>query len=138
MGERVTVGPLTFNVLDSTWKSQLGELPALRMPNNRFLILTISVTNGGGSEVSFPMLTLEGQGQTIKELESGEGIEGWLGIIRSIAPAQTLQGKIMFDVPLGTYKLKVTDGGEPGREKIAFVEIPLRMEHDQPITPLPR
>lgn len=138
MGERVVVGPLTYNVVESTWRSQLGDAFKLRLPEQRFLLLTVSVTNGGGRDISVPLLTLQNQnGQTFQELENGDGVDQWFGILRTIPPAQTQQGKILFDVPLSSYKLRLTDGGNPGSEKFAWVNIPLRMDVDTSIdTPL--
>ena len=94
-------------------------------------MITISVTNGGGHEISVPLLSLEGaNGQSIMELDNGEGVDHWFGVLRNLSPAQTQQGRLLFDVPLSSYKLRVTDGGEAGSEKYAWVEIPLRMESD--------
>jgi hypothetical protein len=138
MGERVAVGPLIYNVLDTSWRSQLGEMFQLRVPTNRFLILSLSVTNSGGNEASFPMLRLENaSGQSFPELDRGDGVDSWMGILRNLNPAQTLQGKILFDVTPNTYKLRVTDGGDIGNERSAFIEIPLRMDPDAPLTSLP-
>lgn len=139
MGERVVVGPLTYNVVESTWRSQLGDGFKLRIPEQRYLLITVSVTNGGGREVSVPLLTLENQnGQTFQELDNGEGIDNWFGILRTIPPAQTEQGRIAFDVPLSSYRLRLTDGGNPGTEKYAWVQIPLRMDTDTSIdSPIP-
>ena len=82
MGERVTVGPLTYNVVESSWRSQLGNEFKLRMPEQRFLMITVSVTNGGGHEVSVPLLTLENaSGQTFLESDNGEGVDNWFGIL---------------------------------------------------------
>lgn len=139
MGERVTVGPLTYNVVESSWRSQLGSDFHLRAPQQRFLMITVSVTNGGGHEVSVPLLTLENaNGQTFLESENGEGVDNWFGILRTIAPAQTQQGRILFDVPLTSYKLRLSDGGPAGSEKYALVTIPLRMDTENGMqTPTP-
>ena len=60
MGEPVPAGPLTYNVVEKVWRSQLGEMFQTRVPQNRFLLITLSATNGGGTEVSVPLLQLEG------------------------------------------------------------------------------
>jgi len=131
MGEKVTVGPLTYNVVESSWRSQLGNELKLRLPERRFLIVNISVTNGGGHEVSVPLLMLEGtNGQSYLESDNGEGVDNWFGILRTLAPAQTQPGRIVFDVPLSSYKLRLSDGGPAGSEKYAWVQIPLRMDTD--------
>jgi hypothetical protein len=131
IGDRITVGPLVYNVVETVWRSQLGEALKTRAPQQRFLLISISVTNGGGQEVSVPMLILEGQnGQSYRESEDGEGIDNWIGLLRNVKPAQTLLGHIVFDVPLSSYKLRLTDGGEGGAEKYAWVNVPLRMDVD--------
>ncbi|HML17332.1 MAG TPA: DUF4352 domain-containing protein [Bryobacteraceae bacterium] len=140
MGERVAVGPLTYNVVETTWRSQLGDGFRLRFPQQRFLLVTVSVTNSGGKEISVPLLQLENQNnETFQELDNGEGVDNWFGILRNITPAETQLGRLIFDVPLTSYRLRLTDGGTPGSEKYAWVEIPLRMDTDSntetPIVP---
>jgi Domain of unknown function (DUF4352) len=139
MGERVIAGPMTYNVIQTAWRTQLGDMFKLRVPERRFLLITLSATNGGGHPMSVPFLTLEGpNGQEYKELENGNGIDNWFGLLREIAPAETRQGNLVFDVPLGSYRLRLTDGGEPGTEKFVWVEIPLRMDTDSTVDmPLP-
>ena len=139
MGEKVSLGPLTYVVVESTWRAQLGDALRVRAPQQRFLLLTVSVTNGGGSDVSVPLLPLENaQGQTILESDNGEGVDNWFGLLRNISPAQTQQGRILFDVPLSSYRLRLTDGGEPGSEHFAWVTIPLRMDTDSELqAPVP-
>lgn len=139
MGERANVGPLTYNVVETAWRSQLGSQFNMRFPQRRFLLVTISVTNGGGKEISVPLFTLEDEkGKTYQELDNGEGVDNWFGLLRNLEAAQTQQGRLLFDVPLGSYKLCVTDGGDPGSEKIAWIELPLRMDTDTGVdTPMP-
>jgi hypothetical protein len=131
MGERVTIGPLTYNVIETSWRSQLGNQFKVRIPEQRFLMITISVTNGGSKEISVPLLSLEnGNGQSYPERENGDEVPNWFGVLRTLNPAQTQQGRIVFDVPLSSYRLRVTDGGEAGSEKYVWVEIPLRMDSE--------
>ena len=138
MGERVELGPFTYTVVENSWRGDLGEGFQVRNAKNRFLVLNISVTNGGGSEASVPMLALEGSsGQLFQELSDGSGLTNWLGILRSVKPAETLQGRIVFDVPLGAYRLRLPDGGETGYEKYSWVTIPLNMDPTTVQAPLP-
>jgi hypothetical protein len=139
MGEKIKLGPLTYTVLDSSWHSQLGDAFKLRPAQQRFLILTLSVTNGGGSDISIPLLTLENStGQTFLESDNGEGVDNWFGVLRNLSPSQTQQGRILFDAPLTSYRLRITDGGGPGEEKYGWVTIPLRMDVDSDVqTPIP-
>jgi hypothetical protein len=130
MGERVPLGPLTYTVVETAWRTQLGEGFKVRSPERRFLLITLSVTNGGGSDVSIPLLDLEGpDGQTYKELSNGDGVENWFGLLRTVSPAQTQQGRILFDVGLTSYKLRLSSG-DLASEKAAWVQIPLRMDTD--------
>jgi hypothetical protein len=134
MGERVVVGPLTYTVVETTWRSQLGDGFRLRLPQQRFMLVTVAVTNGGGHEVSIPLLSLENQNGTVyRESDSGEGVDNWFGILRTLNPAQTQQGRLLFDVPLTSYKLRLSDGGDAGTEKFAWVGIPLHIDSDSGI-----
>lgn len=133
MGDRITNGPVSYNVIQTVWRTQLGDIFKTRVPENRFLMITLSATNGGGKEVSIPLLTLEGDNKEYRELENGDGVNNWFGLIRTISPAETRQGNIVFDVPLTSYRLRLTDGGEPGTEKFVWVDIPLRLDTDTSI-----
>jgi hypothetical protein len=139
MGERITAGPMVYNVVQTVWKTQLGDLFKVRVPDQRFLLISLSATNTSGKPVSLPFFTLEGSNrEPYPELENGEGIDNWFGLLRDIAPSETKQGNIVFDVPLTSFRLQLTDGGEPGMEKYVWVEIPLRMDTDSSLsTPLP-
>jgi hypothetical protein len=139
MGERAINGPIVYNVIQTVWKTDLGDALNTRTPQNRFLLVTLSATNGGGQDVALPFFTLEGPGgKEVKELENGEGVEGWFGLLRTLKPAETHQGVLLFDAPLTSYRLRLTDGGEPGSEKYVWVDIPLRIDTDTSITvPVP-
>ena len=52
-------------------------------------------------------------------------------------PAETLQGRVIFDVPLSSFRLRLPDGGESGYEKYAWVNIPLSISAGEVQTPLP-
>lgn len=133
IGDRVQVGHLTYNVLETQWKSQLGTFPAARMPQNDYLLVRVSVTNGGGEEVSVPMLTIQNSaGASFQEMSDGTGVDDWLGVIRRVGAGETDLGWIVFDVPMNGYKLRVTNATaaetDPGDEKAAFVKLPLQMQ----------
>jgi hypothetical protein len=139
MGDRIYSGPMNYNVVQTAWKTQLGELFSIRVPKNRFLLITIAATNGGSKELSVPFFSLEaGKGQEYREVEDGTSVENWFGLLRTIQPGETRQGNLLFDVPLTSYRLRLTDGGEPGSEKYIWVDIPLRIDTDTSISvPMP-
>jgi hypothetical protein len=138
MGERVQMGQMTYIVVENTWRNQLGESFRVRSPEQRFLLIKISVANGTGKDVSIPLLTLEGaNGQTYQESSNGEGVDSWFGLLRTISPGQTQQGNIVFDVPLTSYKLRLPDVADAGLERYVSVQIPLQLNPDLPIqTPI--
>lgn len=138
MGERVDVGQLSYIVVESTWRTQLGEGLNVRSPQNRFLLLTLAIKNRGTSEAAIPLLNLEASnGQTYQELSDGAGVNDWLGILRKAAPEQTIEGRILFDVPLSTYRIKLPEVGESGYDRFTWVEIPLSIDADPVQAPLP-
>lgn len=133
-GERVTAGPLIYNVIECGWRTQLGSTFDLRLPQKRFLIVHISITNSGGREMTIPTFQIEsGNGDLTPEEQRGDGVTQWLGVLRSLKPAETMQGRILFDAALGAYKLRVSDGAEPGTEKFALIDLPLRMDPENPV-----
>ena len=134
MGERAPVGQMTYSVVESTWKTQLGESFKVRTPEQRFLLINVSVTNGTGKDVSIPLLTLEGtNGQTYREIADGQGVDNWFGLLRTISPGQTQQGNVLFDVPLTSYKLRVPDVNDTGFDSYARIQIPLHLDADLPV-----
>lgn len=130
MGEKVSVGSLVYMVLEAEWKSELsGGLGALpQTPKHRFLVVKLAMTNGGGAQATIPLLTLEnGNKDSTMEVSEVKDLPSWLGLVRLVNPAQTDQGYIVFDVPTGAYKLRVTDGKETGTETTRLIDIPLSL-----------
>src|SRR5258708_11828310 len=79
VGERVRVGPLTYYVIESRSASQVGDLLKLRPAQDRSLMISLSITNGSGNDVSVPLLEVENpNGQLFKESENGEGVSNWM------------------------------------------------------------
>jgi hypothetical protein len=136
MGEPVAVGPLIYTVIDTEWLNQMGEGATARVPQNRFLLLRLSVTNSGASNSGVPGMTLvDASGKTYTELTDGHGVSEWLGYLRTVSPAQTERGHVLFDVPTGAYRLRVTNDAEPGTEKAELIEIPLQLSPSLPNLP---
>ena len=126
MGERVQIGPIVYQALESEWKTELGS--GGRTPKDRFLFVRMSITNGGGSPTSVSNFTLEGNGKTYSEVtEDMDKVDNWLGLLRNVGGSQTEQGWVVFDAPVGAYKLVITHG-DIGDEKSAHVDIPVQLE----------
>ena len=95
MGEKVQVGPLIYQVLQSDWRSELGS--GGRTPRNRYMFVKLSITNTSGGTVSIPTLTIEGGGQSYGEVtEDMDKVDNWFGLLRNIGGSQTEQGLDRF------------------------------------------
>ena len=128
MGEPVKTGPLVYTVLDTEWFDQLGDPAAPRLPHDHFLAVRFSVTNTGSLTSGIPPLTvMNSKRVTYAELNEANALPEWIGYIRSVKPAETLQGRILFDVPTGEYRLKVTDDAEPENQSSATIHMPLEL-----------
>jgi hypothetical protein len=136
MGERVLMGHLIYTVFERQWMPQIGSGLDARVPQNRFYLLRVSVLNSGGADAIVPTISLvDDAGATFPEIENGDGVPDFIGSLRQVAPAETAQGNLVFDVPPKHYKLKVSD--EDGKQA-ALVDLPLTFEPDAPdvTTPL--
>jgi hypothetical protein len=135
MGERLTVGGLVYNVFDNQWKTQLGEGTEARVPKDRFFLIRLSIVNGGSAEAIVPTLTLvDDAGQTYNELSNGDQVPSWIGYLRRVKPAETLQGNAVFDVSPKHYRLRVSDENDQKSEQI---DIPLSFTSETPEIPPP-
>lgn len=129
MGAPIATGPLTYTVIDQRWHESLPASTGTRLPKHRFFSVHVTVTNGGAEQTGIPLLSLVGSdGKEYQEESNGDGLPGWLGYIRIIDPVQTEHGRILFDVPPGAYRLRVSSGGEPESEVTALVNIPFVVE----------
>jgi hypothetical protein len=130
MGERAQVGALIYNVFETQWHVTLGEGPSPRVPTGRFLLVRMSVVNSGSHDVPVPSVSLvDDDGNLIDELPSGEKVPNWMGIARTVHPAESEQGNLVFDVQPRHYRLKVSD---EDAIKFAYVDLPLNLNEPRP------
>jgi hypothetical protein len=118
MGERVSVGPLVYNVFEAQWKAQLGQGADARVPKDRFFLIRFSVVADNG--------------QTYAELSDGDQVPQWTGYLRHVKPAETLQGNVVFDVPPKHYLLRLTDENS---QTSSDIDIPLNFSSEGPDLP---
>jgi len=128
IGERVNLQPLIYAVFEKQWVTQFGTGPEARTPQNRFFLVRLSVNNNGTSTAFVPNMTLEDDaGGTCAELQDGDGAPHWLGYLRSIKPAGSIEGTVLFDCTPKHYRLKLAN--EDG--KIAYVDLPLSFDTNE-------
>ncbi len=126
MGDRAPTGSVTYVGLTADYRQ---DLPGAKEPlKNRYLVIFLSVTNGGGGEVMLPHTRLiKPDGTEIGEVTEIEGFPQWMGLLRRVGSSSTEQGYVVFDVPVGAYKLQVSSGGEPDKEQLAQIDIPANL-----------
>lgn len=139
MGSTVAVGGLKYTVFQAEWKEALDSPQGTRTPKNRYLLLHIAVENTTTEETGIPMLRLVNEkGEGFDEESNGNGVNDWLGFLRTAKPSSTERGTVLFDVPQTGYKLRVSSGGDdPEKEKTALIDIPLRIDVDPQPAPVP-
>lgn len=135
LGEKVQLGALIYNVFETQWLTQIGTGESARIPQNRFFLVRVSITNSGTSRVVAPNLTIEGlSGGSFPELSDGDGVPQWIGYLRQIDPADSTQGNVVFDAPPKEYRLRISD--EDGR-RAALIDIPLSFGAETTDVPTP-
>ncbi|HEY3741968.1 MAG TPA: hypothetical protein VGL53_19085 [Bryobacteraceae bacterium] len=128
MGDRVQVGWFSYTVLELEYKSQLGDSPVAPRPKNTYIAIHLQATSSAGNTVSVPFMRLETEsGDFIPEVEDASALPGWFGLFRSVEPAATESGWIVFDAAPANYGLRLSDGVLDD-EKTAMVRIPLRID----------
>ena len=129
MGEKVPVGRLTYTVFETQWATHFGAGVDSRVPQNRFFLVRLTAVNGGSAEAPVPNFTIEDDsGHTYSELSDGDGVPQWIGYLRSVKPADFVQGNAVFDAPPGHYRLRVTDN----QRNAALVDMPLTFGAETP------
>jgi hypothetical protein len=137
MGDKVQVGPLIYNVFETNWLAQIGQGPQARAPAHRFLVMHVMIVNSGVEKLPVPAFKLvDDAGGVYNESTEGQDVSHWLGMIRNLKPADTLEGNVLFDVEPKSYKLKLDDGSETGT--VLMVDLPLEFEANKPLTLDPR
>lgn len=135
MGERAQAGAFIYTVYETEWKQQLGDGPGAKIPTNRFLILRFTVTNAGNRETEVPQMVLVDEaGNSYQEVPDAPGVPKHFGFIRNVKQAQTEEGRLVFDVPMASYKLRVASDPDAQVESAALIAIPLQFQTTPPDT----
>jgi hypothetical protein len=123
LGERVDLGRLTYKAFETQWLTQAGEGVSAHLPQNRFFLIRVAVTSSSTGDIYIPPIVLENDaGKVFDEIDNGDQLPSWLGLVRKVKPVEPLQGNVIFDVPAGHYRMKVSDDAE---QQTAYIDIPL-------------
>jgi hypothetical protein len=94
----------------------------------------LTIVNSGAEKLSVPVFKLTDQsGRIYNESMEGRDVASWLGMIRNLKPADTLDGNVIFDVEPASYNLELDDGSESG--DVLLVELPLQFDSQKPTMP---
>ena len=128
-GEKAPAGHLTYSVLDSQILPQISQGDTPRVPRDRFIVVQLAVNNSGNTDANIPGVILESDsGATYNELTDGNGIQGFLGVLRHVGPGQTARGAIAFDAPAAHYRLRFAD---ENAENEILADLPLTYAHEK-------
>jgi hypothetical protein len=127
-GEKAQVGKLLYSVVDTQFAPTIGEdANNQRTPQNRFVIVQVSISNSGTEDSAIPGMTLVGDdGKTYPEIADLTGVPRWLGVVRKATADQTEQGVIVFDAPAQHYRLRLTDDLDDD----VSIDVPLSFIHE--------
>lgn len=114
IGEDVYVGYWGYRCDDVRWQASIGDY-SKEYADARFLIVDLSIRNNDKTASVLPPLKLvDAEGREYDESSKGIFLEHSFGALKSLNPGVTSSGSIVFDVPRGSYALKVSGGYTSG------------------------
>jgi hypothetical protein len=130
-GDAVTIGNLTYTVIDTRILPQLERNPdSTRFPDERFFVVRVNIQNSGPGDEPVPAMALvSDEGRVYNELTDGSGLPDWLGIVRTANSGQTLEGTVLFDAPARHFRLRLTE--EYAIPELS-IDLPLRFSDAEP------
>ena len=133
IGTPMAVGPLSYTALETEWRDSLESAQGQRTPKTRFLLVNVTVLNASSEQKAVPLLQLvDSKGGVYPEIAEGEGVPDWMGYLRLLPARESHSGRLLFDVPQGAYKLRVSSGGDPEGEQTALIDLPLQLNSEVP------
>src|SRR3954454_21774512 len=86
-GEKAEHNKLTYSIVDAQIFTRLGEEQNARIPQNRFYIVQLSVSNSGNQTSPIGAMSLvDDSGKVYPELADGTNVPRWLGVVRNVEP----------------------------------------------------
>ena len=136
MGAQLAVGQLTYTAVETEWRDSIETSKGPRIPKNRFLLVNVTVLNASSEQKAAPLLqVIDAKGGVHPEIDDGDGVTDWMGYLRLLQPRESRTGRLLFDVPQGACKLRVSSGGDPETEQTALIDLPLQINSEVPRVP---
>ena len=112
LGTLIEVGDFAYTLNEVKWKSILGEGELLQQrPDAAFLVVDITVINNSRKPhyVESPQL-VDSSGRTYTSTSNAFIVEGSEFLLKELNPQVRSRGSIVFDVPYGSYSLRLGGG----------------------------
>ena len=127
VGERVEAGIFGYHVSSFDWATQIGAGPEAKTAAQRFLIVRLDAFNRSSTDQLVPPLTLmDDSDQIYPEVTAATADSQWLGLNRKVGANETGRGNVIFDVPLGHYRLRLVDA--TNLDQTVLIDLPLRID----------
>jgi len=116
MKETIRVGYWSYVVWDIKWQRSIDSGYSRKQADANFLLLNVTVRNNDNTGSILPPFKLvDSEGREYDESSDAIYLPGSFGLLKKLNPGVRSDGYIVFDVPEGIYKLKVSGGFKSGR-----------------------
>jgi len=119
LGEDVFAGYWAYRGISAHWQKSIGSEYTAQYPDAKFLVVDLAIRNNDKTASTLPPVKLvDGEGREYDESSKGIFLEKSFGLLKSVNPGVTSRGYVIFDVPTGSYALKVSGGYTSGASAI--------------------
>ena len=123
IGDSVTVGYWSYRCSSAQWRQSIGSEYSRQYPDASFLVVNLGIRNNDKTASVLPPVKLvDESGRVYDESSKGIFLENSFGMLKSLNPGVTSYGNIVFDVPNGTYSLKLSGGFTSGDS--VYIDLP--------------
>ena len=119
IGDDVFIGYWAYRCVSAKWKDAIGSEYTQEYPDANFLVIDLLARNNDRTaSVLAPVKLVDEENREYEESSKGIFLENSFGLLKSVNPGVTSSGYIAFDVPPGTYALKVSGGFASGKSEL--------------------
>ena len=119
MGDTVYVGYWYYICQGVRWRNSIGDEYSLHYPDAKFLVIDLQAGNEDRTASTLPPAKLvDPQGREYDASSAGIWLFNSFDVLKTLNPGVASRGYIVFDVPRGTYALKVSGGYTSGESEL--------------------